>query len=111
MNRFVEYQIKLFCWISGVVLIGAIGLLMAFLFHKGISSLNLSFIFGETRPLDGILLKTEVVDGLFPAIVGTVLLILTSIIWAIPIGVAAGIYLAEYCNIKWKPGNKPDYAK
>ncbi len=104
MNRFVEYQIKLFCWISGIVLIGALGFLMAFLFHKGISSLNLSLIFGETRPLDGILLKTEVVGGLFPAIVGTLLLILTSIIWAIPIGVAAGIYLAEYCNIKWKPG-------
>ncbi len=48
-------------------------------------------------------MRKEVVDGLFPAIAGTLLLILTSIIWAIPIGVASGIYLAEYCNLKWKP--------
>ncbi len=104
MNRFVEYQIKLFCWISGIILICTIGILLAFLLHKGFSSLNLPLIFGETRPLDGLFLKTRVVDGLFPAIVGTLLLILTSIIWAIPTGVAAGIYLAEYCNEKWKPG-------
>lgn len=25
MNRFIEYQIKFFAWISGIVLIGAIG--------------------------------------------------------------------------------------
>ncbi|HBF43524.1 MAG TPA: phosphate ABC transporter permease [Desulfobacteraceae bacterium] len=103
MNRFVEYQIKIFCWISGIALICAIGILLAFLFYKGTSSLNLSLIFGKTRPLDGLFLNTEVIDGLFPAIVGTLLLILTSIIWAIPIGVAGGIYLAEYCNKKWKP--------
>ena len=103
MNRFIEYQIKFFAWISGIVLIGAIGVLLSFLLYKGIPSLNLSLIFGETRPLDGLLLRKEVVDGLFPAIAGTLLLILTSIIWAIPIGVASGIYLAEYCNLKWKP--------
>ncbi len=102
MNRFTEYGITFFAWLSGIILIGTIGVLLSFLLYKGVPSLNISLIFGETRPLDALLLRKEVVDGLFPAIAGTLLLIFTSIIWAIPIGVASGIYLSEYCNLRWK---------
>ncbi|MDY6843724.1 MAG: ABC transporter permease subunit [Thermodesulfobacteriota bacterium] len=102
MNRFIEYAVTLFVFLSGIVLVVVMGILITFLLYKGGPSINLSLIFGETRPLDGLLLKKEVYGGLFPAIVGTILLIITSIIWAIPIGVASGIYLAEYCNHRWK---------
>lgn len=103
MNRLTEYGITFFTWITGIILIGAIGVLLSFLLYKGIPALNPSMIFGETRSLDALLLRKEVFGGLFPAIAGTLLLIITSIIWAIPIGVASGIYLAEYCNVRWKP--------
>jgi len=103
MNRFVEYGISLFAWMAGIILVGAIGMLLSFLLLKGIPAMSLSLIFGETRALDALLLKKEVFGGLFPAIVGTLLLILTSIIWAVPVGVASGIYLGEYCNVRWKP--------
>ena len=103
MNRLTEYGVTIFAWITGIILIGAIGVLLSFLLYKGIPALNLSMIFGETGTLDALLLRKTVVDGLFPAIAGTILLIITSIIWAIPVGVASGIYLAEYCNVRWKP--------
>ncbi|MDD4876340.1 MAG: phosphate ABC transporter permease PstA [Dehalococcoidales bacterium] len=39
--------------------------------------------------------------GIFPAIVGTFLLMLGTIIFALPLGVMAGIYLAEYATANW----------
>ena len=103
MNRFIQYSITIFAWISGIILIASLTVLLAFLIYKGTGSLNLFLIFGETKPIDALLMRKEVLDGLFPAIVGTILLITASIIWAIPIGIASGIYLAEYCDLKWKP--------
>lgn len=39
--------------------------------------------------------------GIFPAIVGTFYLILGTIIFALPLGVMAGIYLTEYARDNW----------
>ena len=39
--------------------------------------------------------------GIFPAIVGTFYLMLGTIIFALPLGVMAGIYLAEYAGNNW----------
>ena len=39
--------------------------------------------------------------GIFPAIVGTFYLMLGTIIFALPVGVMAGIYLAEYAGDNW----------
>jgi phosphate transport system permease protein len=52
--------------------------------------------------LRAVLLKERVFDGLFPAIAGTLVLVILSIVWAIPVGVAAGIYLAEYAGSRVK---------
>ncbi len=103
MNRFIQYSITFFAWMSGIILVASLTILLAFLIYKGIGSLNLFLIFGETKPMDALLMKKEVLDGLFPAIVGTILLITASIVWAVPIGIASGIYLAEYCDLRWKP--------
>jgi len=48
------------------------------------------------------LLKRQVFNGLFPAVTGTFLLIILSVSWAIPLGIGAGIYLAEYSHGKTK---------
>ncbi|HEX2967362.1 MAG TPA: ABC transporter permease subunit, partial [Syntrophorhabdaceae bacterium] len=59
-------------------------------------SINLKSIFGNTPVLDALTLKKQVFQGLFPAIFGTILLVMISVALALPIGLAAGIYLAEY---------------
>ena len=42
--------------------------------------------------------------GIWPAIVGTILLTLGTALFALPVGVGAGIYLAEYAQAR--PGTR-----
>ncbi|HGY11451.1 MAG TPA: phosphate ABC transporter permease, partial [Desulfobacterales bacterium] len=91
-NRLFNY----FSWGCSILLIGAVLTIISFLIANGYNVLSLHLIFDDTRPLDAIFLKTQVFDGLFPAIAGTVFLILLSILFAVPIGLATGIFLAEY---------------
>ncbi|MBW2220389.1 MAG: phosphate ABC transporter permease PstA [Deltaproteobacteria bacterium] len=100
MNRIMEKLLVFYAWSCGAILVGAVGYILGYLFYKGASSLNLSLIFGEVNPLDALLLRQPVFDGLFPAIIGTLILVLLSVSIAIPIGMAAGIYMAEYANDK-----------
>ena len=58
---------------------------------KGWSALSLEFLFA--MPRDGMR-----AGGIFPAILGTFVLVLTSIAFALPIGVMAAVYLSEYAK-------------
>ena len=98
MNRLFDRFLVFWAWASGVLLLATISCIIGYLVIKGAKTLNLGLIFGDTDPIDAILLKRQVFDGLFPAIVGTLLLILLSVTWAIPVGIASGIYLAEYAG-------------
>ena len=93
---------KYFSWACSLILVGAIFIIISFLIIKGFRALNLNLIFSDTNPLDAILLKKPVFDGLLPAIIGTLLLIILSISFAVPLGLATGIFLAEYCPVKIK---------
>jgi len=93
---------KYFSLGCSILLVGAVLTIIGFLIANGYKSLNLHLIFADTRPLDAIFLKSQVFDGLFPAIAGTLFLIILSIIFAIPLGLATGIFLAEYCPLKIK---------
>ncbi|MDW7738567.1 MAG: phosphate ABC transporter permease PstA [Bacillota bacterium] len=59
------------------------------IFSKGIGVINWEFITAAPR-------KGMTEGGIFPAIVGTVYVTLITIAFAVPIGVAAAIYLNEY---------------
>ncbi len=102
MGRLLEKSIAVLSWIAGFLLIASLLLLLTYLVNKGGSSLRVSLIFGDTAPLDAILLKRQVFDGILPAIVGTLFLIVGSMFIAIPVGIAGGIYMAEYCRGKMK---------
>lgn len=90
-------------WISSLSLVGAVAAIVGFLLFKGFPALNLSLIFGDTEPLAALLLQKPVFDGILPAMAGTLILVLTAVGLALPVGLAAGIYLAEYSRgrIKW----------
>ncbi|MCK4503510.1 MAG: phosphate ABC transporter permease PstA, partial [Desulfuromonadales bacterium] len=99
-GRLIEIALPLFSRICAAILLLGIGSVLGFLLLNGYSSLGRQLFFGTTPPLEALLLKRQVFDGLFPAIVGTFALIILSVCWAIPIGIAAGIYLAEYAHGK-----------
>jgi len=58
---------------------------------KGLSALSLEFIFGF--PSNG--MRS---GGIFPAIIGTIMLTILTSIFCAPIGIGAGIYLSEYAS-------------
>jgi phosphate transport system permease protein len=97
-DRTQQYLIIVWAWSCALILVSAISAVIGFLLVQGAGALNLELIFGETPVLDALLMRRPVFGGLFPAIVGTVLLILLSVAIALPVGLATGIYLAEYAR-------------
>jgi phosphate transport system permease protein len=92
----MEKGFVLFAWISGAVLLSATACLAGYLFVHGWSALSTELVFGTVRPMDALFLKRPVFDGIFPAMAGTVMLVLLSVSIAIPLGTFTGIYMAEY---------------
>ncbi|MBO0888273.1 phosphate ABC transporter permease PstA [Candidatus Bathyarchaeota archaeon] len=60
--------------------------------RNGISAINLSFL----TTIPSITIGSQSAGGIGPAIQGTLLLLLLTSLFAIPIGLMAGIYLAEF---------------
>ncbi len=85
-----------FAWAAAAALLAAVGSILGFLFVRGAGVLDLALIFGDADPIAALTLRAPVFDGLFPAMVGTFLLVVLSVFLAVPAGLAAGIYMAEY---------------
>lgn len=68
--------------------------ILAFIVVKGIGAISWEFI--SEMPKNGM---TE--GGIFPAIIGTLCLVLASMIFAFPVGVLAAIYMNEYVKQGW----------
>ncbi|MBU4372196.1 MAG: ABC transporter permease subunit [Proteobacteria bacterium] len=98
MSRWMERTLIVFCWICGLALLAAITAIIGYLLYKGMGTVNLTLIFGDTSPVDALLLRKHVFAGLFPAMVGTVAVVTLSVGFAIPVGIASGIYMAEYAR-------------
>jgi phosphate transport system permease protein len=101
-KSFQDKLLVMFSWGCALLLCTSLIIIIGFLVVKGYRAINLELIFADTRPLDALLLKRQVFGGLFPAIVGTLSLILLSIGFALPLGLASGIYLAEYAPVRLK---------
>ncbi|MBN1141977.1 MAG: ABC transporter permease subunit [Deltaproteobacteria bacterium] len=99
MNRFGELLLALFSWCCTLLLTATVGILMVFLLRRGLPAFNMALFFGDTPPLDALLLIKPVFDGLFPALFGTLALVLVAVCCAVPVGLATGIYLAEYAAV------------
>ncbi|MBK9108708.1 MAG: phosphate ABC transporter permease PstA [Saprospiraceae bacterium] len=81
-------------WIArgiAFAIIGILFLILFFIFKRGIGVLSWEFL--TSMPKNGM---TE--GGILPAIVGTVYLVLLSMLIAFPIGVLSGIYVNEYAK-------------
>jgi phosphate transport system permease protein len=91
-----------FCALSTVILIFSVSSIIIYLVIHGWRSIGTELVFGDTNPLDAILFKKRVFDGIFPAIIGTLALIFLSLIIALPLGLSTGIYLSEYAGKRLK---------
>ncbi len=77
--------------LTGITLLTVLPILLmlSVIIVRGASAISIDFIFGF--PSDG--MKA---GGIWPAIVGTIYLVIGSAIFSVPLGIAASIYLAEY---------------
>lgn len=66
--------------------------IFGYVIFKGVSSINFDFFIHLPKPVG------EAGGGMGNAIVGSLILIGLSCLWAIPLGIAGGIYLAEFGN-------------
>ena len=92
MNRFAIQRIGFAVLaLAALVVVSPIVLVIATIVVRGIGAINWEFL--TAIPREG--MKA---GGIFPAIVGTVILTLGTALVAIPVGVGGAVYLAEYAR-------------
>ncbi len=102
MRKGLEQGLIVFSWGSCLLLLVTVLYILGYLFYKGGGTIGSELIFGDVAPFDALLFRRQVFDGLYPAMVGTFALVSLAVGMAIPVGLAAGIYLAEYAGKKSK---------
>ena len=89
-GKIVEFLIKIIAILS---ILPAL-LILGYIIFKGIPSLSWAFI--TQAPTNGMR-----AGGIYPAIIGTILLTIGTITVSVPFGVLTGIYLVEYAKDNW----------
>ncbi len=77
-----------------VITVSFLFILLIFMSLQGAKILSLEFLFAMPK-------KGMTEGGILPAILGTFYLAIGAVIFALPIGVLAGIYLKEYASNNW----------
>jgi phosphate transport system permease protein len=80
-----------FLFLATMLIVVPVGLIVVIIIQKGIGAISWQFI--TDMPRQGMR-----AGGIWPAIVGTIYLVLGAIIFALPVGLLAAIYLSEYAK-------------
>lgn len=78
----------------GILIVGLLLWILGFIIFNGIGVINWEFL--TSSPKDGM-----TAGGIFPAIVGTLCLIIGSITFAFPLGILSAIFTSEYAGNGW----------
>jgi phosphate transport system permease protein len=89
-----EKQVRSLFLLATVLLIAPVAAVLGILIWRGAPALSIDFLL--TEPRDGM-----TAGGIFPALVGTIWLVVVALIASIPVGVAAALYLSEYARDNW----------
>ena len=98
IRNVAEKTVVVLSWAMTLFLCAAVMFFVGYLLRKGLSSLGTDLVFGQVQPLQALLGRARVFEGIFAAIVGTLYLVFSSTVLAVPVGVCSGIYLAEYAG-------------
>ncbi len=78
------------CFLSAIVVIAPLFIIFGYTLSQGIGALNLDFFIHMPKPVG------EPGGGMANAIVGTLIMVGLGAVFGLPIGIMAGIYLAEF---------------
>ncbi|MGB9612681.1 MAG: phosphate ABC transporter permease PstA [Candidatus Margulisiibacteriota bacterium] len=93
-TRKIEKFAFLVLGVATVIVVLPVALLLLLILVRGLPGMSFEFIFG--MPREGMR-----AGGIFPAIVGTLYLVIGTAVFSIPLGVLAAIYLNEYAGKNW----------
>jgi len=93
-NRAMQNGFRLLLGSMTGILILPVILILGTLIYKGGPVISFEFLFAG--PTNGM-----TAGGIFPALLGTVLLVVVALLASVPLGVAAAIYLSEYAQDNW----------
>lgn len=92
MNKRLKQKIAFLIFrLFSIAIVGILMSLLGFIVFNGIKVINWEFL--SSAPKEGM---TE--GGIFPAIIGTIYLIIGSLVFAVPLGVTSAIYTVEYAG-------------
>lgn len=97
-RRILSRLIVLLCGLAVLIALVPLALILFYVVSQGITSLNLSFFTQMPRPVG------EPGGGMANAIVGSLMIVGLGALFAVPVGVASGIYAAEYAGTKLANG-------
>ena len=83
----------LFGLMTGLLILPVL-LILATLAYKGGALISLEFLFSD--PTEGM-----TAGGIFPALLGTIWLVVVALLVSVPLGVSAAVYLSEYAPDNW----------
>jgi len=89
-RRIVDHVMTAASVATVIIVLAPLFAIFAYLVYRGIGSINWAFLTQTPKPVG------EAGGGMANAIVGSVLILALASILGVPIGVGAGIYLAEY---------------
>jgi phosphate transport system permease protein len=98
MKKTPDLLMTAYAWLCAIAVFSATALLLGFLVKRGFDAINLRLFFGDTPWVEALTGARPVFEGIWPALVGTLFLVLLSSVMSIPVGVASGIYLSEYAS-------------
>lgn len=78
-------------FLATLLIVVPVGMIVVIIIQKGLPAINWQFL--SDIPRQGMR-----AGGIFPAIIGTIYLVLGAIVFALPIGLMAAIYLSEYAK-------------
>lgn len=95
MNKKLSQQVAFWAFrLLGLIVVGILFWILGFIVYNGIGVISWEFL--TTSPTEGM-----TSGGIFPAIVGTLCLVVGSMIFAFPLGVMSAIYTNEYAGNGW----------
>ena len=93
-NKRTESGMRFLFLAMTLILITPVIIILSVLIIKGGPMLSWEFL--TTYPKSGM-----TAGGIFPALIGTIVLVIVALIASVPIGVAAALYLSEYAPDNW----------
>ncbi|SDX65422.1 PstA family ABC transporter permease [Tepidimicrobium xylanilyticum] len=93
VERIKNCLFKIWLLLSALIVLSIVVFLFGYILVNGINSINMEFLFSEPR---GIPIGAE--GGIFPAIVGSLLLMLIACVFSSILAISTAIYVVFYCK-------------